>query len=259
GQGSQYPNMLRDLALEFPEVREVFERFDEALAGRFPAALSRHVFPPPAFTPEEERAQQQALTQTNVAQPAIGAANVALSSLLGRLGLRPELVAGHSYGEYVALCAAGVFDERTLAVVSETRGRAILEAAKDDLGTMAAADAGPDTVARVLGSLDGVWIANLNSPEQTIISGTRAGVEEALRRLKEQDVRAKSVPVACAFHSPLVAPARDRLASFLGTLEFAAPRVEVYSNTTAAPYAQEPREVAALLAEHLVQPVRFAD
>jgi len=267
GQGSQYPNMLRDLAVMFPEVREEFERADHVLAPRFPQPLSGFVFPPPAFTPEEERAQQQALTQTNIAQPALGAAGIALFHLLQKLGVQPDLAAGHSYGEYVALCAAGVFDAETLATLSEARGRYIIEAAKQDpslrsgqdLGTMAAVPARPERVAEILDTLEGVWIANLNAPEQTIISGTRAGVARAVERLNNEGIQARSIPVACAFHSPIVAPAQQRLAEFLTTVEFAAPQLEVFSNTTAAPYPHDSQGITTLLAEHLVKPVRFAD
>jgi acyl transferase domain-containing protein len=259
GQGSQYPNMLRDLAVEFPEVRKTLESADRVLEGRFPRPLSSYVFPPPAFTPDEERAQQEALTDTHVAQPALGAANMALLSLLRSLGVHADIVGGHSYGEYAALCAAGAFDEEALALVSEERGRAIVEAASDDLGTMAAVDAAAEQVSRVVGSLDQVWIANLNSPEQTIISGSHAGVERTLQRLKEEGLRARRLAVACAFHSPLMAPARERLARYLNTMTFAPPQVTIFSNTTAAPYPQGPREIAALLGDHLGQPVRFAD
>ncbi len=259
GQGSQYPNMLRDLTLHVEEVRETFESADSVLEERFARALSAFVFPPPAFTPEEERAQQQAITRTDVAQPALGAADAAMLKLLDRLGVRPAMVAGHSYGEYVALHAAGVFDERTLLELSEARGRSILEAAEQDLGTMAAVSAAAGRVGELLSGLEEVWIANLNAPEQTIISGTRQGVERATERLQAAGLQVRSMAVACAFHSPLVAPAQARLAERLAAAEFASPRLRVFSNTTAAPYPPEPEQVAALLAEHLVQPVRFAE
>jgi acyl transferase domain-containing protein/NAD(P)H-dependent flavin oxidoreductase YrpB (nitropropane dioxygenase family)/NAD(P)-dependent dehydrogenase (short-subunit alcohol dehydrogenase family) len=259
GQGSQYPDMLRDLAVRFPEVRLEFERAESALAGRLPQPLGRFVFPPPAFTPEAERARREALTQTQVAQPALGAAGMAALRLLRLFGVRPDMVAGHSYGEYAALCAAGVFDEETLARLSEARGRSILEAAKDDLGTMAAIAETPARIAEALRPIKDVWIANLNAPRQTVISGTRAGVQQAIDRLKQDGIEARPLPVACAFHSPVIAPARDRLAAVLSEVTFAAPRLEVFSNSTAAAYPRDPKSVAALLAEHLVEPVRFAD
>ncbi len=267
GQGSQYPNMLRDLAVAFPEVREAFERADRTLIGRsfgsaqdkFPKPLSGYVFPPPAFSPEEEQAQREALTQTNVAQPALGAADMALFQLLQEFGVRPDMLAGHSYGEYVALCASGAMDEETLLTLSEARGRCIIEAAQDDLGTMAAVRASPETIAPVLESVPSVWVANLNAPEQTIISGTREGVAEAVRRLQDRGISARPIQVACAFHSPIVAPAKERLADELSRVTFVKPTVEVFSNTTAAPYPSEPSAIRELLAEHLVRPIRFAD
>src|SRR5947209_20236284 len=103
--------MLRDLAVYFPEIRERFDRANRVLNSRLPEPLSAYVFPPPFFTDEDKRSAEQALMQTNVAQPALGASDLGLSQLLEALGVRPDMVAGHSYGEYVALCAAGVFDE----------------------------------------------------------------------------------------------------------------------------------------------------
>jgi acyl transferase domain-containing protein/NAD(P)-dependent dehydrogenase (short-subunit alcohol dehydrogenase family)/NAD(P)H-dependent flavin oxidoreductase YrpB (nitropropane dioxygenase family) len=259
GQGSQYPNMMRDLAVHFSPVRQVFEQLDAVLAQRYPQPLSRYIFTPPVFSPEEERAYQQALTQTHVAQPSLGAADMALFWLLQSLGVQPELVAGHSYGEYVALCAAGVFNEETLAVLSEARGRCIIEAAQQDLGTMAAVQARSDSIAEVLDGLADVWISNLNAPEQTIISGTRTGVEQAIERLKSQEISVRSMSVACAFHSPIVAPAQERLSQELSAHQFAKPQLEVFSNTTAAPYPCDSQAIASRLAEHLVKPVRFAE
>jgi acyl transferase domain-containing protein/NAD(P)H-dependent flavin oxidoreductase YrpB (nitropropane dioxygenase family) len=259
GQGSQYPNMARDLALYFPEVREGYERADRALETLFTGSLSDFVFPPPAFEPEEEKRQREALKQTQVAQPAIGATSLAMLALLRNLGLRPDMVAGHSYGEYVALCAASVIDADSLAVLSEARGRAIVEAAEADLGTMLAVEGAGDRVEAALDSVEEIWLANLNSPRQTVVSGTVPGIEKAQERLREQGLRARRVPVACAFHSPLVAPARERLEAVLKEHELATPRIPVFSNTTAGPYPGEPEAIARLLGQHLVRPVKFAE
>ncbi|MGH3114724.1 MAG: acyltransferase domain-containing protein, partial [Gaiellaceae bacterium] len=138
GQGSQRPDMLRDLAVCFPEVREAFELADGVLTERLERPLSSYVFAPSAFSPDDERERARALTQTDRAQPALGAAEMGLSRLLDALGVRPAMVAGHSYGEYVALCSAGVIAEDVLYDLSEKRGRCIVEAAEHDLGAMAA-------------------------------------------------------------------------------------------------------------------------
>ncbi|MGH8901538.1 MAG: SDR family NAD(P)-dependent oxidoreductase [Egibacteraceae bacterium] len=257
GQGSQRPDMLRDLAVCFPEVREAFELADTVLTERFERPLSSYVFPPPGFGPDDERERARALTQTDRAQPALGAAGMGLSRLLDALGVRPAMVAGHSYGEYVALCSAGVITEDVLYDLSETRGRCIIEAAEHDLGTMAAVSEGPTRV-QLIGCPTDVWVANFNAPRQTVISGTRSGIEQALARLATAGVQAQLLPVACAFHSPLVAPARDQLAKALSTVAFDAPRLPVYANTSGGPYPAGPSQIADLLTDHLVRPVRFA-
>ncbi len=257
GQGSQYPNMLRDLAIQFPEVRVCFERADQALAQQLEKPLSAYVFPPPAFTTEETRACHEALTQTNIAQPAIGAAGVAMFELLADLGVHADLAAGHSYGEYIALSAAGVFSAEALMALSEARGRFMVAAAGAEPGSMAAVRASAETVRAGVKDIEGVCVANMNAPDQTVISGTRAAVEQALEGFKAREIHAQQLPVACAFHSPIVAPAQAKLAEFLATLPLSPPRIPVYSNTTGAPHAQDPDAIASQLVDHLLRPVDF--
>lgn len=259
GQGSQYPDMLSDLAIHFAEVRESYELADRVLASRLPRRLSSYVFSPPHFSPEEEQARQTTLAQTNVAQPAVGAASMGLFRLLQNFGVQPDMVAGHSYGEYTALCSAGVFEEETLYKLSEARGRCILEAAYGELGTMAAVTEGPERLAEILKVIDGVSIANLNAPRQTVISGTQDGITRAMERLSQEGVQARRLPVACAFHSPLVAAACERLAKVLSTTQFQAPRLQVFSNTLGASYSGDPNCIKSLLTEHLIKPVRFVE
>ena len=258
GQGSQYPHMLQDLIIHFPEMQDLFGMADQVLGDRPGGPLSNYVFPPPSFSPEEEQSRRQALTQTQVAQPALGAASLAMLGLLQELGMRADMLAGHSYGEYVALAAAGVFSKETLIALSEARGRFIVEAAGKEPGVMAAVEADAGVVANVLKDVEDVCLANANAPRQTVISGSRAGVERAIEHFASQGTTARMIPVACAFHSPVVAPAQSRLAQFLSAVEVAEPGVTVYSNTSAAPYPKEPGAVAAQLVEHFVRPVEFA-
>ena len=259
GQGSQYLDMLRDLAIHFAEVRDQFELADRVLSDRLQQPLSATIFPPPGFSLEEQQARQQALMQTNIAQPALGAASVGLVQLLENLGIEPDMTAGHSYGEYVALCIAGVFDQATLYTLSEARGRCIIEAAGDDLGAMAAVVADHDHVAGILQGVESVWIANVNTPRQTVISGTQLGIGAAIAKLNQHGLQVQRLPVACAFHSPVIGAARDRLAAVLASIDFHTPRFDVYSNAHAAPYARDPQAIGEWLAQHLVSPVRFGD
>ncbi|MGH3916817.1 MAG: beta-ketoacyl synthase N-terminal-like domain-containing protein, partial [Pseudonocardiaceae bacterium] len=144
GQGSQHPDMLRDLAMHFPEVRQAFELADEVLTDQVDKPLSDYIFPPPGFNPDDERARVGALRRTDRAQPALGAAGMGLSRLLAAVGVRPDLTAGHSYGEYTALCAAGVINEEVLYHLSQARGRCIIDAAECGPGTNST-ECGPGT------------------------------------------------------------------------------------------------------------------
>jgi acyl transferase domain-containing protein/NAD(P)-dependent dehydrogenase (short-subunit alcohol dehydrogenase family)/NAD(P)H-dependent flavin oxidoreductase YrpB (nitropropane dioxygenase family) len=259
GQGSQYVDMLRELSIHFHEVRQQFELADRALADRLPDRLSSYVYPPPRFTPQEQQDRQRALMQTNVAQPALGATSMGLLHLLHSLGLRPDLTAGHSYGEYPALCTAGVIDEETLYALSEARGRCIVDTTGTEPGTMAAVMEHAARVSEVVAPVEGIWIANINSPLQTVISGTQQGIDQAIERLEASGIQVRRIPVACGFHSPLMAPAQDLLAAALSAVEFRVPRLAVFSNTSGDAYPADPQAIASILAEHLVRPVRFGD
>ena len=259
GQGSQRPRMLSELALHFPEFRASMESAETVLAGRLPRPLSRYIYPPPPFTAEEEREQMSALTDTVIAQPALGVIEAGLATLLNRLGVAPDMTAGHSYGEYVALWAAGVFSQEALINLSEVRGRSIKESVPGDTGTMAAVQGDRQAVSEALREIAGVIIANENSPQQLVIAGPSAAVETAAKNLNVRGLPTKTLPVACAFHSELMQPARARLASELTRQSFSQPTLAVFSNTLGARYPQEPENIATILTDHLVQPVRFTD
>jgi acyl transferase domain-containing protein/NAD(P)H-dependent flavin oxidoreductase YrpB (nitropropane dioxygenase family)/NADP-dependent 3-hydroxy acid dehydrogenase YdfG/acyl carrier protein len=259
GQGSQTPGMLSDLALAFPTVLDALEEANRALGDRLGQPLGSFIYPPPPFSEPEKEASEKALKQTNVAQPALGAADMALFRLLSEMGIRPEMACGHSYGEFAALCAAGTFSLTELIRISELRGRVIVQSAEGELGTMAAADGNEAQVAAAIAGVAGVVIANLNGPAQTVISGTEAGVAAAVSKLKEKGIKARPIPVACAFHSPLVAGAAKPLHEALETCGIRPPRFAVYSNTTAAPHAGDAALLRDTLAAHLAKPVRFTD
>lgn len=258
GQGSQYANMLRESAVFFPEVLRCFERANTVLGERFPEGLSGYIFPPPSFTVERESEQKKKLSETNIAQPSLGASCYGIFTLLQKMGLHADMTAGHSYGEYVALAAAGVFDEDTLYAISESRGRFIIEAAQgNDLGTMAAVRQSASELKEAIKDIDGVVIANINSPQQTVISGERNVIQRVAELLKSKDVQVHLLPVAGAFHSHLVAPAKKLFSDFLKTIRFNPPEVEVFSNSFAEPYGSSPEEIQSCLAEHMVRPVEF--
>lgn len=258
GQGSQHVGMLRDLAVMFPAVRGALDVADGILADALERPLSTYVYPPPTFGDETLAARRaDELTATDVAQPALGAVELGCLRLLRSLGVAPAMTAGHSYGEFVALAAAGCLAEDELLRLSAARGRFIREgAAGGDAGAMVAVSAAPDALAELLG--EDLVVANRNAPQQTVLSGSAAAVERALAWCAERGIGAQRLPVACAFHSAFVAPAQERLAERLRATPIAAPRIPVFSNETAAPYPDDAAAVAQRLAAHLVRPVDFA-
>ncbi len=254
GQGSQRVGMLGDLFVAFPSLRRL-------LGLR--AGLADAMLPPTAWTPEARAAQQAALTDTRVAQPALGVAGLALASLLRELGVEPAMTAGHSYGELVALAAAGAFGEDALLSLSDARAAAMVHAVEandgGDPGAMAAVSAGHADVAEAIAGLDGLVIANDNAPDQVVVSGTSAAVAEALTRFRDAAMSARQLPVACAFHSPLVTAAADHFAATLAELEPAAPQLPVYANESASAYPTAPDGIRALLIAQIGSPVRFVE
>ncbi|MGI5237866.1 SDR family NAD(P)-dependent oxidoreductase [Dactylosporangium sp. CA-139066] len=253
GQGSQRPGALAELFVTFPELREYLDLGPE---------LADRLFPPAAFDPATQREQQQRLTDTRVAQPVLGIGGLAVAHLLRRLGVRPDLAAGHSYGELVALSVAGALDPPTLLRLSRQRAEAIVGAAGDDPGTMAAVSATAERTLAVLadaGLADRVVLANRNGPAQQVISGPTTAVQSAVAALKAAGLTTHRLNVACAFHSPLVAGAVDRFARVLATEPVTAPHVEVWSNRTAAVYPTSADEIRRELAAQVGAPVRFVE
>ena len=259
GQGAQRPDMLRALAVVFGPVRDGFERFDAALRARGHAPIGPLIFPPPAFSDEEHARRKAALATLETAQPALAAACVSLLGLLGGLGVVPDLVAGHSFGELVALHAAGALSVEGLADLAEARGRFLRAAAGEQPGAMAALPVGPEAASAILEGLAGVAAVNWNGPSQTVISGTTAAVEAALERASIQGAPGQRLPVACAFHSSLVAAAAAPLSALAAGLGIHPPRRPVFSNVTAEPYPDDPAAISAQVGEHLARPVRFAE
>lgn len=253
GQGSQAVGMGKDLADAYQEARDVFAEVDEALGQN----LSALMFEGPAET----------LQLTENAQPALMAVSVAVVRVLESRGVRiadhAAYVAGHSLGEYSALCAAGAFSLSDAAHLLKTRGQAMQKAVPVGDGAMAAI-LGVDFEALrdIAGAsaLDQVCdIANDNAPGQIVISGNKEAVERAIELAKSRGAkRALTLPVSAPFHSRLMAPAAEVMYEALGEVAIRAPAVPLVCNVLARPIT-EPNEIRRRLVEQVTGMVRWTE
>ncbi len=260
GQGAQYPDMLKDLALQFPEFLTSLIDADRVFAtntNSSSGSLVDIIYPLPQFNPEGKQAARAALQATEVAQPALGAVSLAAGRVLARFGVSADAVAGHSYGELTALCAAEVYTTEELHNLSRLRGE-LMASGTGDRGSMVAVSAPLDLVETFLAeeSLDLV-IANRNTPEQAVLSGSTAGINQAIKLLNQRGIANKQLAVAAAFHSKLIADAAQPFAEKLNTTNFNDPRKNVYSNTTGKIYPASAIAVRELLTDQLASPVDF--
>ncbi len=238
GQGSQFPGMAQDL---YEKHKEWMEKANEILGFRITDIMFHG-------TAEELKA-------TQVTQPAIFLHSVLLALDQAQA---PDMVAGHSLGEFSALVAAGALGfEDGLRLVA-VRAREMQKCCEKQPGSMAAVINLPDDVIeQVCASISGVVPANYNAPGQVVISGEEPAIDEACRQLKAAGAkRALKLPVSGAFHSPLMEPAREALARAIETTPFQTPRCPIYQNASALP-TTDPATIQAQLLKQLTSPVRW--
>lgn len=256
GQGSQYVGMGADIAMAFPQAQDVWD----AVADLPLAECGLHdvVFPPAAYSDDERIAQDRRLTGTAWAQPALAAHSLSLLALLRAAGLQPDCVAGHSLGELVALHAAGAMTAETLLRLARKRGE-LMARIDGPPGAMLAVAADPARVTAAIDGTDSVWMANINAPRQTVVSGAAAAIDVLHKRLQGDDITARRLDVSAAFHSPLVASVTEPLRRFLDDMPLVSPVIDVYANADATRYDRDPAAVRERLAAHSTSPVRFHD
>lgn len=248
GQGSQRVNMARDMFVVFPAIRRLLTKHKE---------YEKILFPYSVFDEETRKEQEEVITDTRNAQPLLGIVDFAFAEFLKSLGIIPDMVAGHSYGELAALCFAGAFDAEVLVPLSHKRALSILDAIEEDKGKMIAVSLPETEIITLLDGEKDVWAVNFNSPKQIVLAGSTEGINSFMRKLSNKNIAYKELNVACAFHSPLLHKSRELYADVLQKVDFKTLNIPVWSNTTAEYYPQKTQEIKNRLAEHLIKPVLF--
>ncbi|MDO9070688.1 MAG: acyltransferase domain-containing protein, partial [Deltaproteobacteria bacterium] len=245
GQGSHYAGMGRELYESFPVIKEFMDRA---------AAVADFDLLHLLFHDQEENLQK-----TRWQQPALFTVEHAVARYLMALGIHPVAMAGHSLGELTALCLAGVYSLEDGFRIVNQRAICMDKAATMGLdpGVMAAVDAPLDLLQEMIQGVEQVYISNINSPNQVVLSGKTEAVKNFGNRLKEMGYRATLLRVSMAFHSPIMRVIRDELEAFIAPIPFHAPQIPVISNPTMAPFPADPGEIKRILMAHLESPVHW--
>ncbi|MBX3055211.1 MAG: acyltransferase domain-containing protein [Anaerolineae bacterium] len=232
GQGSQYVNMGRELAALYPEVQAVFDEADAVMKPILGQPLTDYIF----VDPNDNAAVNKAtfdLMQTEITQPAMLTMDIAMYRLLESFGFSPDVVMGHSLGEYAALIVAGIMPFADALEAAAARGGEMAHLKLDDNGKMAAVLAPYDVIEATLKQVDGYVIpANINSSSQCVIGGASAAVETAVTLFQEAGFQAMIIPVSHAFHTSIIAPASAPLRRVLDRLHIAPPTLPIVTNVT---------------------------
>jgi [acyl-carrier-protein] S-malonyltransferase len=247
GQGAQFVGMGKDLAAANPEILALFDQANQVLGFD----LKKVCFEGPA----------EELTRSNYCQPAIFVASVACFTAFRKRypSAAFQMAAGLSLGEWTALHVAGVLDFDSTLRVLEARGRFMQQACEEQAGGMVSVMGATLEQLRDICAKTGIVMANINSDAQVVLSGSKAGVAEAAKLAAAAGLKSIVLNVAGAFHSPLMASARERLAVVLKDVVFQSPRLPVLANVTGQPHAADGRAIREAMLRQVTESVRWAD
>ncbi|WP_428242097.1 SDR family NAD(P)-dependent oxidoreductase [Gynuella sp.] len=254
GQGSQYPHMLKSVVENYPELRSFLELADNLNLSQQRPALSDILYPISLYDPSREQAWSSSIHQTENTQPALGALSAGLFSICRKRGLNPTFFIGHSFGELTALWAAGALTDRDFLEIAGKRGE-LMQQAGGTPGAMLAVIADKSSIEDIVATIPDLHIANINSPQQTVLSGSIAAIEQAEQQLKA--FATSRLPVSAAFHSPAMKPAQTAMEHFLADRKFHPLTAQVFANANAQPYPKHIQEAKARFASQITSPVEF--
>lgn len=257
GQGAQYPGMGGPLAAAFPAARRVWDSLGEMrFAG---TSIKEVVFPETAADEEAAKDAFLRLSAADWTNPCISVAGEAIFALLDQLGFRPSAVGAHSFGDISALRAAGVLSARQMIELTRFRGELGVSC---PLATRGCILAVPDSAENVRAVLDqygitDVWIANYNTPSQTVLSGVREAVSRARAAFEEKGLKTRMIPISAAPHCPLAVDVARDFAAYLEKVGFDSANCDVYSFLFGRRVPNQPDLFRKLLKAHIEKPVRF--
>ena len=257
GQGSQYLEMGRELAINFPCLRQTYSEIDRLFTDDGKVAISRQVFPAPTFDSAQREAQEKALRQTETAQPAIAGLSVGLYKILQQAGFRPDFVAGHSFGELTALWAAQVLSDEDYFFLVKERGQAMAAKSGSETGAMLAVSGDVSQIEAIIAPFPQVAVANYNSPQQVVLAGVKSEILKVQEILQQQEYQAVLLPVSAAFHTPLVGHAQEPFARAVDQVTFNKSQIPILTNVTGDFYPDEPEASKKILKQHLLNRVLF--
>ena len=261
GQGAQYVGMASELVCTFPQALNVLEKANSLFSDK--QRLTDFIYPVPTTDRNAKKQQEADITNTDVAQPAIGSISLGMLKILQHFGLKPDATCGHSFGELVALNAAGWIGDKDLLNLAVNRGRLMASAGKaeGDPGTMLAVTKAPieELDALIANSDTGVILANRNSPTQGVLSGPTEAIEKAEALCKEKGYRTIRLSVAAAFHSHLMKDAQKPFMEIVQKTDMSPTDIPVYANSSATPYPTQPDAAKRMLGEQLLQHVDYVN
>ncbi len=258
GQGAQKVGLLSDIKERFSTFEEAFENYARAADRGLTRPLRTYLYPQGLDSKEAETAAEEVLKATEVCQPAMAALGLATSKFLQDLGIKPSVSLGHSLGEFTALACAGVLSPQDAVRLVTARGAAMRALPLEDTGTMAAVTSDESTVQAAISEIDGVWVANVNQPQQVSISGSTPAVAEATVKLQSMGLQVRALSVSHAFHSPLVEGVSKAIEDLLQSMTLNPPQHVAASCIASSPHGEDADLVRKTLLKHATAPVLFS-
>ncbi|MDY6862244.1 MAG: beta-ketoacyl synthase N-terminal-like domain-containing protein [Thermodesulfobacteriota bacterium] len=261
GEGSPYPNMMLDLCLNFPEVRRCFEQINRAISTRIKKSKllpTQFIFPMPLSTKKEFKELERKFWKIDSGLQSVLASNFAMNAILNGISIKPDMIIGHSAGEYVAWMAAGILDQEEFYKRQEMVSNIYTTDNNRVETAMVAVSAGREKIEEILKDVRGkIFVTNDNCPHQVVVVGEIKATAQFTETLGKNKIMHEELPSKEAHHTPLSADYAGPLLRCLSTFSISSPKIPIYSATTASVYPDAPSKILDLMVEYWLKPLEF--